>query len=122
MAARLEISGPLHERTLPTAGGGLQRRNCGRKSEEQVGTKISIHTGKVSRAFIVRRIVLGCLSRDGGARRGIRCAMVEGGGEGAGGAGGMGGKGREREGEKGGRERAKSAGWKTRTGRGFRGY
>jgi hypothetical protein len=82
-------------------------------------TKIPIQTGKVSRAFIVRRNVLGCLSRDEGARGGIRCAMVERGGEGGGGTGGTGDGGR---GGKEGKEGEKSAGWKTRTGRGFRGY
>jgi hypothetical protein len=37
--------------------------------------KISALTGKESRAFIVRRNVLGCLSRDGGARGEVRRAM-----------------------------------------------
>jgi hypothetical protein len=37
--------------------------------------KISKLTGKVSRALIVRRNVLGCLSRDGGARGELRCFM-----------------------------------------------
>lgn len=35
-------------------------------------TRISILTGKESRAFIVRRIVFGCLSRDGGPRGEVR--------------------------------------------------
>ena len=39
-------------------------------------TKISILTGKESRAFIVRRIVLGCLSPDGGARGEVRRIML----------------------------------------------
>jgi len=38
-------------------------------------TRISTLTGKESRAFIVRRIVLGCLSRDGGARGEVRRVM-----------------------------------------------
>lgn len=64
-------------------------------------TKISILTGKVSRACIVRRNVLGCLSRDGGARGELRCVMsrekrreLEGGrgrGKGEGGGGRKGG-------------------------------
>lgn len=35
-------------------------------------------TGKPSSALIVRRIVLGCLSRDEGTRGGLRCAMSRG--------------------------------------------
>lgn len=37
--------------------------------------RISTLTGKESRAFNVRRIVLGCLSRDGGARGEVRGVM-----------------------------------------------
>jgi hypothetical protein len=37
---------------------------------------MSILTGKVSKAFTVRRKVLGCLSRDEGEREmGLRCAI-----------------------------------------------
>jgi hypothetical protein len=37
---------------------------------------MSILTGKVNKAFKVRRKVLGCLSRDEGEREGgVRCAM-----------------------------------------------
>src|SRR6266478_6021650 len=45
---------------------GVRSRQC---------AKISILTGKESRAFIVRRNVLGCLSRDGGARGEVWCFM-----------------------------------------------
>ena len=72
----VEINRPLQERTLPTAGGGLQSRCCRRTGEDsQWVKKISALTGKESRAFIVRRNVLGCLSRDGGARGEVRRAM-----------------------------------------------
>jgi hypothetical protein len=70
---------------------------------------ISILTGKVSRAVIVRRNVLGCLSRDGGARGELRCVMArekrgepgEGGEKGGrGGRKGEEGRGRRPRGEK----------------------
>lgn len=73
--------------------------------------RISTLTGKESRAFIVRRNVLGCLSRDGGPWGEVRRIMSkerrEGGGRRAQGAGtgGREGEGRdERTGEGGGRE------------------
>jgi len=45
---------------------GVRSRQC---------AKISILTGKESKAFIVRRNVLGCLSRDRGARGEVSCFM-----------------------------------------------
>ena len=45
-------------------------------------TKISlVLTGNVSKACIVKRNVLGCLSRDEGTRGGLHCAMSRGGGK-----------------------------------------
>ena len=79
---------------------------------EQIVTKISILTGKVSKACIVRRNVLGCLSRDGGARGELRCVMSREREETGGGGGEEGGGWREGE-----REGEKTAGWKVRTGR-----
>jgi hypothetical protein len=57
-------------------------------------------TGKLSSAFIVRRIVLGCLSRGEGTRGGLRCAMSRGeqGGEGVRSEGGRGRRSEGREG------------------------
>jgi hypothetical protein len=78
-------------------------------------TRISALTGKESRAFIVRRNVLGCLSRDGGPRGEVRSVMSKeerregGGGRKEGGRGAGGGEG--------GGEREKSAGWRTRPAR-----
>lgn len=75
-------------------------------------TKISlVLTGNVSKACIVKRNVLGCLSRDEGTRGGLHCAMSRGeerregygermegaGGRGRGGSGGKKGE----EGERG---------------------
>ena len=88
-------------------------------------TRISTLTGKESRAFIVRRIVLGCLSRDGGPWGECAPRHVKGRREGSKGDGGRrergtggqgreGGEGREgREGERG----EKSAEWGTRIAR-----
>jgi hypothetical protein len=79
----------------------LQRRNY-RHGYERIaddgGLKSQVLTGKLSKAFIVRRIVLGCLSRDEGTRGGLRCAMSRGKEKGK----GKGGR-RERE-EEGGEE------------------
>jgi hypothetical protein len=76
----------------------LQRRYWRHGYEEQTAGngRGQVLTGKLSSAFIVRRIVLGCLSRGEGTRGGIRCAMSRGEREREGGR--EGGR-REREGE-----------------------
>jgi hypothetical protein len=55
---------------------GIAKTKLAEGVREQIVMKIPILTGKVSRAFIVRRNVLGCLSRDGGARGELRCVMA----------------------------------------------
>lgn len=62
----------------------MQRRYWRHGDEEQTAGygRAQVLTGKLSSAFIVRRIVLGCLSRGEGTRGGLRCAMSRGGQEG----------------------------------------